>query len=166
MASLRLEVPENFDFRSPDDWPRWKKRFEQFCLGSGLAGEDEERQTSTLLYCLGGEAEDVLGSTNITEGERKQYSKVLEKFDSHFQVRRNLIFERARFNKCDQREGESAEQYITALYQLAERCEYRDFKLVVGIRNTSLSEKLQMDAALTLEKAKRLIRQHEAVHEQ
>ena len=39
-------------------------------------------------------------------------------------------------------------------------------KLVVGIRNTALSEKLQMDAALTLEKAKRLIRQHEAVHEQ
>ena len=115
----------------------------------------------------------MLGSTNITKDERKQYSKVLEKFDSHFQVRRNLIFERARFNKRDQREGESAEQYITALYQLAERCEYRDFKsemirdkLVVGIRNTALSEKLQMDAALTLEKAKRLIRQHEAVHEQ
>ena len=128
MASLRLEVPENFDFRSPDDWPRWKKRFEQFRLASGLASEGEERQISTLLYCLGGEAEDVLGSTNITKGEQKQYSKVLEKFDSHFQVRRNLIFERARFNKRDQREGESAEQYITALYQLAERCEYRDFK--------------------------------------
>ncbi len=109
MASLSLEVPENFDFRSPDDWPRWKKRFQQFHLTSGLADEGEGRQISTLLYCLGGEAEDVLGSTNITEDERKQYSKVLEKFDSHFQVRRNLIFERARFNKCDQREGESEE---------------------------------------------------------
>ena len=137
-----------------------------------VRSEGEAQQIGTLLYCLGREAEDVLGSTNITEDEWKQYNKVLEKFDSHFQVRRNLLFERARFNKCDQREDESAEQYITALYQLAERCKYRDFKpemirdrLVVSIRNTALSEKLQMDTALTLEKAKRLIRQNE-VHEQ
>ena len=80
MASLRLEVPENFDFRSPDDWPQWKKRFQQFRLASGLAGEGQ--QISTLLYCLGGEAEDMLGSTNITEDERKQYSKILDKFES------------------------------------------------------------------------------------
>ena len=104
MAILHLEVPGNFDFRSPDDWPRWKKRFEQFRLASGLAGEDEERQTSTLLYCLGEEAEDMLGLTNINEGEREQYSKVLEKFNNHFQIRHNLIFERAKFNKRDQRE--------------------------------------------------------------
>ena len=36
----------------------------------------------------------------------------------------------------------------------------------MGIRNTALSEKLQIDSALTLEKAKRIIRQQEAVHEQ
>ena len=157
MASLRLEVPETFDFRSPDDWPRWKKRFEQFRLASALESESEERQISTLLYCLGGEADDVLRMTNITTEERKKYTTVIEKFDSHFKVRRNLIFERARFNKRDQMEGESTEQYITVLHQLAERCEYGELKselirdrLVVGIRDTALSEKLQMDAALTL----------------
>ena len=173
MASLHLEVPEHFDFCSLDDWPRWKKRYEQFRLAYGLVSESETRQISTLLYCLGGDAEDVLSSTNITEDEWKQYSKVLEKFDSHFQVQRNLIFERARFNKRDQLEGESAEQYITALYQFAERCEYGNFKsemirdrLVIGIRDTALSEKLQMDPGLTLEKAHRLIRLREAVHEQ
>ena len=99
-----------------------------------------------------------MGSTNITEEERKQYSKVLEKFDSHFQVRRNLIFERARFNKRDQMAGESAEQYITVF-------EYHDFRsemirdrFIVGIRDTALSEKLQMDTALTyLGKGKTII---------
>jgi len=127
--------------------PRWKKRFEQFRLASGLAKENEARQISTVLYCLGEDSEDVLGSTNITEEERKKYATVLEKFDSHFQVRRtDLIFERARFNKRDQVDGESAEQYITTLYQLAERCEYGQFKsemirdrLVVGIRDITLA---------------------------
>ena len=39
-------------------------------------------------------------------------------------------------------------------------------RLVVGIRDTSLSERLQMDADLTLEKAKKTVRLKEAVTEQ
>ena len=39
-------------------------------------------------------------------------------------------------------------------------------RLVVGIRDNALSERLQLDAELTLEKAKKSIRQCEAVHEQ
>ena len=39
-------------------------------------------------------------------------------------------------------------------------------RIVVGIRDQAQSEWLQMDAVLTLEKAKTLVRQREAVHEQ
>ena len=78
------------------------------------------KQINTLLYCLGEEAEAVLDSTNITSDERKEYSKVIEKLDGFFKVRKNVIFERARFNRRNQLEGESAEQYIMELYKLAE----------------------------------------------
>ena len=81
MASIRLDPPEQFSFKNPDDWPRWKRRFEQFRCASGLAGEDELRQVSTLLYCLGEAADAVLTSTNISEEERKQYGQVMAKFD-------------------------------------------------------------------------------------
>ena len=40
----------------------------------------------------------------------------MTKFDEYFKGRKNLILERARFNKRDQRDGETAEEYITALY--------------------------------------------------
>ena len=39
-------------------------------------------------------------------------------------------------------------------------------RLVVGISDKALSERLCMDGELTLEKAKTMIRQREAVHEQ
>ena len=39
-------------------------------------------------------------------------------------------------------------------------------RIVVGIRDSALSERLQLDPDLTLEKAKTLVRQREAVHEQ
>ena len=81
MASIRLAPPEPCDFSKPDEWPRWKCRFEQFRFASGLSEEDNQRQVSTLLYCLGEGAEDVLSSTNISVDERKAYSAVLKKFD-------------------------------------------------------------------------------------
>ena len=120
------------------------------------------RKISTLLYCLGEESEDVLTSTNITEANRKKYNAVVEKFDSFFNVRRNIIYECARLNRRDQLKGESAEQYIICLYSLIETWKYRTFKeemlqdqLIVGIRDAAMLQKLQMDAELTLEKAKK-----------
>ena len=46
-------------------------------------------------------------STNIVAEDKKDYSKDIEKFDAHFKVRRNVIFERVRFNERDQLVGES-----------------------------------------------------------
>ena len=125
------------------------------------------KQVNTLLYCLGEEVESVLISTNITEEERKDYSKVIKKFNSFFKVRRNVIFEQAQFNCHSQMPGESVEQYIIELYNLVvEHCNYGDLKsemiwdrLVVGIQDLALSERLQLDTELTLEKAKMLVRQ-------
>ena len=170
---IRLEPPDPFNFRQPDDWPRWKRRFTQFRIASGLADADEVRQVSTLLYCMGEDAEGVLTSTNITEDNKKKYNEVIAKFEEFFRIRRNVIYERARFNRRNQLEGESIEQYITALYELVETCKYgglqqeilRD-RIVVGIRDQALSERLQCDAELTLEKVKRSTRQREAVKEQ
>ena len=65
--------------------------------------------------------------------------------------------------------------YITrcALYKLIETCEYGMLKeeilrdrLVVGIRDKRMSEKLQLEAYLTLESVKKSIRQKEAVRQQ
>ena len=171
-GSISIQPPQQFNFKRPDEWLRWKRRFQQFLSASGLEKEDDARRVNTLLYCLGEEAEGVLSSTGISEESRAKYDDVIAKFDEHFKVRKNVIYERARFNKRDQRDGELVEEYITVLYELVETCEYgtlrdemlRD-RLVVGIRDSALSDKLQLDASLTLEKAKKQVRQKEAVKE-
>lgn len=56
---------------------------------------------------------------------------------------------RARFNRRKQENNETVDEFITDLYHLAENCEYgalqdeliRD-RIVVGIRDSKLSEKL------------------------
>ena len=65
------------------------------------------------------------------------------------------------------------EQFITSQYNLAENCEYGEMKgemirdrIVVKIRDRALSEQLQLDAELMLEKAKKRVRLCEAIQEQ
>ena len=173
MATYQISPPENFNFRKTDDWPKWIRRFERFRLASGLVEKDEESQVNALIYTMGDEADDVLSSFSLTEEERKKYKTVKDKFESYFVKKRNKIFERAKFNQRIQLEGEPVSVFITALHSLAEHCEYgtltsemiRD-RIVVGIRNSALSEQLQLDSELSLEKAINKVRQSEAVKEQ
>ena len=44
------------------------------------------------------EAEDTLIPTKVSDN-KKNYAKVIAKVDSSFQVKNNIIFERARFNR-------------------------------------------------------------------
>ena len=75
MAQLRLQAPEPLNFMAPDDWQRWKRRFEQFRVAARLKEESDEKQVSTLLYCLKEEAEAVLDSTDITSGDIRQSNR-------------------------------------------------------------------------------------------
>jgi len=70
----------------------------------------------------------MLPSTNITSENRKKFADVLQKFDEFFKVRKNVTFKRACFNQCSQGETETAEQFITSLYNLSADCEFSELK--------------------------------------
>jgi len=170
MTTLRVTPPEPFTFSCPAEWDKWIRRFERFRIASGLHKQGEDAQVNMLIYCMGDEADDILRSFTLSEDDKKKYSPVKSQFDAHFIPTRNTIYERARFNSRKQQEGEPVDAFITALYTLAEHCEYgalcdemiRD-RIVVGIRNAQLSEKLQLDRKLTLATAITQVRQSETV---
>ena len=172
-ASFHVSMPDPFTFIRPEEWDRWTRRFDRFRVASGLARKDDGVQVSTLIYAMGDQADDILRSFALPEEDRKNYAIVKAKFDNHFVHRRNVIFERARFNRRRQEEGESVDSFITALYTLAEHCGYGELhdemvrdRIVVGIRNGALSEKLQLNADLTQQTAITQVRQAEAVKKQ
>ena len=102
-----------------------------------------------------------------------KYDVVKQKFDGYFVKRRNVIFERAKFNQRRQEPGEPVDNFITTLHCLVEHCGYGELReqmirdrIVVGIQDVSLSEKLQLESNLTLEAAVTAVRQREAVKKQ
>ena len=172
MASFQVSTPEKFNFK-PEDWERWIRRFERFRIASKLDKENAAAQVNTLIYSMGDEADDILTSLKLTDEERASYTTVKGKLDNFFIVKRNVIYERAKFNMRVQRVGESVDNFITDLFSLAEHCGFGDLhdelirdRIVVGLSDKGLSEKLQLEADLTLEKAMTQARQKELVHHQ
>ncbi|UYV78565.1 K02A2.6-like, partial [Cordylochernes scorpioides] len=166
-------APEPFNFSNPGDWPKWIRRFERFRQASGLINNPENEQVNMLVYCMGDNADDILLSCKIASDQLENYNKVIECFESRFIPRRNIIYERARFIQRCQQEGEKVNEFITALHSLAEHCNFgmlhdeliRD-RIVVGVRDRALSERMQLDTDLNLVKATLMAKQLESVKEQ
>ncbi|UYV64850.1 K02A2.6-like [Cordylochernes scorpioides] len=113
----QIQPPETFDFSTPNEWPKWRKRFERY----------------------------------LVEEEATKIDSVLKAFDSHFCVRKNIIHERAKFNSRIQEDREPVDEFITSFG---------------WSRDKALSERMQLDSELTLEKAVKMVRQQEAVRQQ
>ncbi|XP_064475624.1 uncharacterized protein LOC135389515 [Ornithodoros turicata] len=165
-----VELPDKFDFRQPEGWKRWVTRWERYRNISGLQKQDSSTQVNTFLYAMGTGAEDVLVSMRLTDEVANDYDKLKSAFDKYFVPSRNVIYERARFNLRSQLEHETVEEFVKELHRLAEFCEFASLKeklipdkLVVGLRDSRLSERLQLDSQLTLEKAVTMARNSEAV---
>ena len=173
MANFQLSPPESFNFSSPKDWPRWIRWYERFRQASDLHRKSNESQVNNFIYSMGDQADDILRSFGLSEEEMKNYTIVKGKFEGHFVKRRNTVYERAKFNQRKQEDGGTVDSFITALYCLVEHCQYGDLanemirdRIVAGVRDAYLPEKMQLDAELTLEKAVALAQQTEVIRQQ
>nr|XP_054591370.1 uncharacterized protein LOC129155169 [Nothobranchius furzeri] len=168
-----IAPPGNFNFEEPSSWPQWIRRFERFRWASGLDGKAEDYQVNSLLYVMGDRSDDILGTLPLSDQQKAVYADVTRAFGEHFIGKHNVIYERAKFNSRQQQQGESAEIFITDVHKLAEHCKFgalmeemiRDC-IVVGIRDSRLSERLQLDPHLTLAKTITQVRQQEEIKKQ
>ena len=174
--SLKFQTPQSFTFHKPTEWPVWRARFARFRLATKLNQEPGVVQISALIYAMGSEAENVFQQFKFDteKGEKDDdYDTVLKKFDLHFVPKRNVLHERGQFFPRTQLPGETVEEFVRHLYELAEHCDFGDKKneylrdrIVLGMADRELSERLQLRSAsetLTLEDAIQSARSSELV---
>ena len=178
---LRLDPPQKFSFKA-EDWPLWICEFKRFRNASKLKDEAGDVQRDTLLYVMGPDAEKVFrslhfGKTRNADGAEvdetdTDFDTLVQKLDSYFVVKKNVIYERSQLQQRRQRQGETVEEFYRALRELAKHCNYQDEedqirdRLVVGLLDAHLREKLQLQHDLTLDKALKLARQYEQIKNQ
>ena len=170
----KFSPPESFDFSRPEKWPEWITRFERYRVATELDKKSDAIQINTLIYSMGVEAENAFKALTFTTTENSaEYVPVVAAFAKYFNPKTNVIHERAMFYQRSQNVGESAEQYIRVLYELADKCDFKDKKdeqirdkIVVGMLDKELSMKLQLDEELTLVKTVQHVKQKEMVKSQ
>jgi len=127
----KLSPPEalNFDGNTADNWRRWKQRFEIFSLASGLSGKDAKIQAATFLHVAGTEALKIYNTfTWDSDKDKGKVDKITKKFDEYCNPRKNVTWERHKFNTRNQQVGESIDQYVTDLKTKAQTCEFGTLK--------------------------------------
>ena len=179
--------PEPLPFDQPSKWPEWRERFERFRIASKLHKDEGEVQVSTLIYCMGRQAEnifktfqfDLLVATDDNGDEievdpKNDYNEVITRFDAYFVPKKNKVHERTKFHQRSQHPGESIEAFVRSLHDLAQHCGFKEMetecirdRLISGMRDAEESRKLQMEQdELTLERTVEIARHWEMVKSQ
>jgi len=128
----------------------------------------------TFLHVAGPEALEVYNTfTWDSDDDQNKVDKIVEKFDQYCNPRKNVTWERHKFNTRNQQPGETIDQYVTDLKTKAQTCEFAQLKdslirdrIVCGIICDKTRARLLKESELTLQGALNICRANEATKSQ
>lgn len=158
-----------FDQNISKNYEKFKQNFRIYLMASGLENKTDERKVAIFLNVAGEDAIEVFNTFQLTEAQKTNYNDVVAAFDNYCKPRCNETYDRFKFFSRSQQEGETFDNFIKELKILAKPCNFGDQKdslirdrIILGIQNLSLQEKLLSTGNLQLEKAEQLCRAAEA----
>ena len=154
---LNLDSNENIS----EAWKRWKKEFQFFLVATETDKKDDKVKTSTLLTCIGQRSREVYYNFTFDDpADAMKYKTMIEKFDSHFCTKSNITFLRFKFFNVKQQENQPVDDFVNELRTKAQECEFLELteslirdRIVCGINNLKLQERLLREPDLTLDRA-------------
>ena len=157
----------------PKVWKRWKEELELY-LDLAMDGKTNAIKTKMVKYLLGYTGRELYDTfTFTTDEDARTVKEILDKFDSHCDPKKNETVERYKFFSRKQEVGESIEKYTTELKVLAKSCNFDTLhdslvkdRIVCGITDSQLRERLLRETDLNLEKCIRTCRAYELSKEQ
>ena len=146
------------------NWSFFKAQYVNYEIATGLNKKADIR-VATLLSLLGKECFRVYNHLDMAEDDRKKVKQILQALEEHFAPTRNIIYERYKFNICEQDQAESVAEYMR---HLALTCEFgtleqeliRD-RLVLGTKDASARARMLREPKLDLQKATDMCRSSE-----
>ena len=146
-------------------WPDWMKTFNRYAIVANLGLKAREEQVGMFLYSMGPVADKVLKVVPTVDEDTATLAEMKAAFTDYFRLKTNTLTERAKFNKLVQQPGQAVDSFIQELHRLADNCAYGGLKeelirdrIIVGVLDSGLSDRLQTNPDLTLVDAIRMAR--------
>lgn len=159
MEHIKPIGPLKMDGNLAENWRRWKLRWNLYATASGVSEKEENTQCAVFLHTIGEDALEVYETFMFAESENNKLDPIINKFEAYCAPKKNVTYERYIFNSCKQN-GRPIDVFVTDLRNKAKSCEYGTLqdslikdRIVCGIDNNIVRERLLRNTELTLEQA-------------
>lgn len=183
MEGLKAPGELSFEGNVSENWRRWKRAFQNYLLAINLVlaadggpgnAAISKRQVAILLHTAGEEADEICSQFEYAENESADVlADVLAKFEAYCNPRQNILYEWYVFWSLCQGDGEPIDVFLKRLKTQALKCEFGDQKdrmmlcrIVFGLSDAKLKERLLRDSTITLVRAMNDIRAAEMTRKQ
>ena len=109
-----------------EDFKVWRRKWNAYVRISGLEDEPETQQVDILTLGLSNSTLKVVENLRLTEAQRNDTAQIIDSLGQHIEGKVNKYVERRKLHKRVQEQGESFEDYMVSLRQLASSCKYCD----------------------------------------
>jgi hypothetical protein len=172
---MDARIPEKLSLAGniTDNFKRFKQNFEIYLAATEKDKKDGRTKVNILLNIIGEEGVEIFNSLNLSDQDNQNYEKVIEEFEKYVTPKKNEVYERFVFYCRKQEQEERFEHFLTDLRRLAKSCDFkiseeemiRD-RIVLGVNNKIVQEKLLAIDKLTLQRAISVCRSYEATMSQ
>ncbi|KAJ8911780.1 hypothetical protein NQ315_008833 [Exocentrus adspersus] len=148
-CAARKPAPLNLDGNVSENWRKFKQNYKIFMKASGQGNKPTDVRASLLLSLAGEEAVELFNTFGLAEEEAEDEDEILKAFEDYCSPKKNTVYERFKFYKRNQLEGESFEQFLAEIKKLAQSCEFKELfdemirdRIVIGVSDENLQERL------------------------
>ena len=154
MSSLLGRIDE-FD-GTKEDWPQYVERVDHFFDANGIT--DADKKKSAFLAVIGPTTYALVRNlVSPAKPGEKSYDELVKILKEHFNPTPSETVQRSRFHGRFRKPGETVATFVSELRSLAEFCNFgaslddmlRD-RLICGINNSKIQQKLLAEKKLTL----------------
>ena len=178
IQSTAINIPPpssmSWDGHLSENWHFFKQKFQLYLQATKANNEESSYKASVLLSCIADRALKIYNNfTYVKPGNNMDYDIVIQKFEEYFNPEKNVTYERYVFFSRNQKEGENIDAYVNELRDLSATCDFRDLtdslirdRLVLGIIDVQVKDRLLRTKDLTLNKALEVCRAAERTKNQ
>ena len=118
LPNMDLDTDRGTDFHA------WQQQWLAYRSLSGRAGESATKQVQALQLCFSRETLNIVENLSLTNTQKKDQAQIIAALKAHVDGRINETIDRRNLRLCKQQVGESFDDYIVSLHELAKTCNF------------------------------------------
>ena len=168
MAGVKPPKPFDPGTQPSQNWERWRERYVHYELAVDMDEKPVLKQIAHLLHNIGETGLAVYQVLKPDLPAEKTTTDILDAISKHYTPYKNTTYIRYLFFSENQGENQTIDDYVLSLRTKVQNCEFGGLtdslikdRLIGGIRDSHMRERLLKDHNMTLDKAINLCRADE-----